>query len=245
MNRLVQCLSGALLVASLSGIPVERAKADAFAGVDNAFWSATYFGGTLPSGISFNCFGDATPHLSASGCSDYASLILTNDSAADITLSLSHVGGFSLTNTTDDTIYDPFRFGVGYSAFNPGGPQIGASVDDPLNEFASFSSSVSGPGASDSHACNTVTGPNFVTPTACGVFSPDSNISFLFVGPLAPGDTYTATYHINIIARAIGVPEPSTLAVFGLCLAMLTMAGYRRRADRQPADLTLRDLGSS
>lgn len=121
-----------------------------------------------------------------------------------------------------------FEFRTQFSAFNPGGPQIGAQVDDKFLEYAAFSSSVFGPATGDMHGCNTLTGPNFFGPNACGVPSPDSSQGEFGIGPLAAGQTKTATYQINIRVEAIGIPEPFTVSFFGTGLAC-TMVLRRRK----------------
>ena len=60
---------------------------------------------------------------------------------------------FTVTNTLDAPFHNSnFWFDVDFSAFNPGGDWIGLSIDNP-GQRASFSSSVEGPEAYDTHSC--------------------------------------------------------------------------------------------
>jgi hypothetical protein len=227
MNKFTRKVYSAIFFIGAISLCTAPAQATPFAGVTNASWSARFFFYSdgiglptqiLPAGLSISCFGDAAA-LVPNGCRGLASLTLTNDSSADIVLSLLRIGGLSVTNNSGIDLAGFLNFKTDFSAFNPGGSQIGASVDDPLYEYAAFGSSVTGPGVGDFHGCNTLTGPNFVGPNACGVNSPDSSQGEFSLGPLAAGQTRSATYNINIRLEAIGVPEPATIALFGMGMA--------------------------
>jgi hypothetical protein len=227
---------GAMLLAAAAGVS-QPAKAAAFAGVDNAYWQTDflYYGDgqgnyteILPGGVDISCFGDAGSS-GQNGCQGSGSLSLTNESAQDIVRSLQSIGGISVTNNSGIDLPGFLVFRTMFSAFNPGGPSIGAQVDYPLLEYAAFSSSVFGPEVADMHGCNTLTGPDFFGPNACGVVSPDSSQVDFAMGPLAAGQTETATYQIDIQVQAIGVPEPATFALFAFGIAGAATIRRRRQ----------------
>ena len=232
MRSVLNKAAGILFLSVVAVACLTPAQASPFAGVNEAFWSASFAhyisaDGTatliIPAGITVTCFGGATT-TGLNGCRDSASLIVTDGSS-----SISKTSGLIITNTNDSELTGELTFDTGYSAFNPGGSTIGAQVDDPTTEYAAFSSSVFGPGAADSHGCNTLTGPHFMGPDACGVSSPDSSDEMFAVGPLAAGQSATETYNINIFAEVI-VPEPSTLALFMVGLASAGALARRKRA---------------
>ncbi|HTF44079.1 MAG TPA: PEP-CTERM sorting domain-containing protein, partial [Terriglobales bacterium] len=214
MRPIIRLFTSIALLAGSSLLPVP-AQATPFAGA-SALWSArTWYysepgrsSQLFPDGVTISCFGGAAG--GSTGCSDHASLAVNDGSAT-----ISKISGLSITNTTDTDFDGDFVFRTDFSAFPRGlGVGLGASVDDPLTQYASFYSSVFGPGVNDVHGCNTVTGP-FLAPNACGVSSPDSSQGDFFFGSLAAGQTLFATFNITIHAEVIKTPEPGTLALFG------------------------------
>jgi hypothetical protein len=139
---------------------------------------------------------------------------------------------FNFTNQTGFDL-DFLTVRTDFSAFNPGGPAIGARVDDIAREFARFASSVSGPGAGDSHQCDTrlPAGPgNTVFPqpppaAACGVASPDSSQGEFVIADFDQGETVSQTYVLQLTVEAQSIAEPGTVALFGA--ALLALAAYR------------------
>lgn len=125
-----------------------------------------------------------------------------------------------------------------FSAFNPGGPAIGARVDNTALEFARFASSQSGPGIGDSHQCDTrlPSSPvNMVFPqpppaTACGVGTPDSSQSDFAILDFDQGETVLRTFTLHLELEVQSVPEPGTLALFGAALLALVGFGVSRRS---------------
>jgi hypothetical protein len=225
-----------LTVSAAAAMLCGHAQATAFASVQVAYWQvdfAYYFDGnnyfdTLPDGVTLDCVGAASD--GSGGCISSASLSVTLPGSK----SLDWIGGITLTNNTDADIPGFFSFNTAFSSFNPGGPMIGASVDDPATQFASYFSEVSGPGVFDMHGCDTdgggVDGLNaFRTANACGVGSPDFSESSFGLGPLSAGDVLSANYEIkiNVTAEPKGIPEPLTLTIFGV--GLLGVAAARRR----------------
>jgi hypothetical protein len=129
----------------------------------------------------------------------------------------------SLDSVTDVTIIDPsgapISFRSDFSAFNPGGPEIGARVDHPHFEFAQFSSSVSGPGVGDFHGCAT----SIATPS-CGVVGPDSSSIFFEID-----QSQVLEYDISIFVQVIVTPEPSTMPLVASAFAILLGITKRQR----------------
>lgn len=194
---------------------------------------------TLPDGIGISCRGDAVPTLN--GCGFSASLNQTVTASG--TYAVTTTGSVVLTNTTDQIINGGAVFNVWLSSFNPGGPGVGLGIDDPLREWASFQSNVSGPGVGDSHMCSVgflgESGTLF-SPTTCGVSAPDSSLASSGVSftDFMPGAEMLLTYAISISATFVlpddepsGVPEPGPgLAALGLA-ALTVRAMHRRRRD--------------
>lgn len=216
----------AICAASIFGAPA--ANATAIAGVDYAFWSAHFYYYTDANG---ELFDDGLPDGIDAWGFDSAGLTLVNDSAALQKRRLVSKSNFILTNNSDQDFEGTIAFLIDYSAFNPGGSEVGASVTDPSREFASFSSSIFTPelGFLDFHSCDTVSG-DFVGPNACGVFSPDSSTAELDFGPIRAHQTIKVPFVITIDLKAQSVPEPLTLSTFGAGLAAIALA--RRRAKK-------------
>jgi hypothetical protein len=143
---------------------------------------------------------------------------------------------FAFTNLTGVDL-DFLAIVTDFSAFNPGGPGIGARVDNSLLEFARFSSSQSGGRIGDSHQCDTrAPGPGgFTFPTtspaaACGVNSPDSSQGEFGFSDLDQNETVTETFILRLTLEAQSISEPAALALFGAALAGLAAFGtYKRR----------------
>lgn len=140
-----------------------------------------------------------------------------------VTLTLTNLSGID---------FDFLVFRTDYSAFNPGGPAVGAKVDNVNTEFARFSSSQSGQGISDSHSCDTRSPGgsyfNFIPPLGaeCGVSSPDSSLGDFTLLDFDNGETLTKTFNLSLLLEVSSVPEPATLALVGAGLMAL---GYTRR----------------
>lgn len=176
----------------------------------------------VPAGVAISCSGDATSI--GNGCGGQISLSTTVTESGH--LSASFDGALVITNTTDGMIDAPLAFHTYFSAFNPGGPGIGISIDDPLTEGAQFRSSQSGKGIGDSHSCSIGlygASGSIYSPTSCGVFSPDSSETSFSenLASLAPGASLEIPYLLQIDADFIvsagdppnGVPEPASALV--------------------------------
>ena len=170
-----------------------------------------------PTDVGVSCFGNANDIYR--GCGYSLTVDAVSHGGSLETTSSTANGGLYIENNSQQTY--SFDFITNFSAFNPGGPSIGAQVDDPLHEFAGFSSLVSGPGVYDSHACTTD-----ASHASCGVMSPDSS-QYEFGFTLAPGQTYTATYLIDIESTVQSVPEPTSLVL--LAGSLLGLGLLRRR----------------
>ncbi|MBN9508598.1 MAG: hypothetical protein J0I21_05685 [Alphaproteobacteria bacterium] len=130
-----------------------------------------------------------------------------------------------------------------FSAFNPGGSDVGASVDNTMTEYASFTSFQSDDGGllGDSHNCNTdLTVPHYwyggLTDGGmgafCGVEAPDASDGETWFGPI-PADTTIAadamTLEIDLFVSANAPPTvPEPLSVSLLAMAIGTLAAVRR-----------------
>jgi hypothetical protein len=182
----------------------------------------------LPDGFTVSCAGDA--QTTADGCSGEAELQAVADAPG--TYAVTSTGVVIITNTTSQEFNGYYGFNTWFSSFNPGGPAIGLGIDDPLTQWARFSSSVFGEGVGDSHRCAVgylgEEGTVF-SPTTCGVSSPDSSsgILFLDLATVAPGSSVFFSYTISIIAEFVsndpeqGVPAPGGIALMVLGLAVL------------------------
>src|ERR1700761_1084962 len=131
---------------------IEPANATAFADLD-AGWSVQFsnlgIGPTaFPSGLSFSCFGGATS-VGSYGCSDLATLNVSNANGSSANFSDTVVAGFTITNNSTQALSYGLNFNTDYSAFLPSGQ--GVWVTNPLLESASFSSSLTGPNTRDAH----------------------------------------------------------------------------------------------
>ncbi len=151
-------------------------------------WSITFQGyeptpGTLPQplpvGIDLSCLG--------AGCSDIRSLI--TDVTSSESLAVDSIGGVAITNNSGQ----PFSggqvfFALQYGPFNPGGLEVGLSIDNPLTQSANFRSTIN---SSDSNpsldvsstvSCGIGAGGYFgqvFSPTTCGLSAPDESIAQL------------------------------------------------------------------
>lgn len=223
-----------------------QAQATAFAGVKEAFWQAdfAYYDNlsgirqaSLPAGVVLECAGSAV--ADGNGCRDQEGLSVVSDGAFKRSV-LDVLGFLVLRNEGSVDYQGQFVFETSYSSFNPGGPEIGASVDDPVREFASFFTVVTGPGVFDLHGCamSGSPGPHFAAVT-CGVSVPDASSGEAVFGPLLAGQTISARYrtYIEVIAQgADPVPEPASAT---LLFAGLVTVASRRKA-RLPFPQSLR-----
>src|SRR5690242_7370172 len=88
-----------------------------------ANWSV--FTRAAPEGVSIACAGSATG--GASGCEGGVALNTSVNSSQVFNVSLT--GDVVVTNTTDHALTGYVDFVTNFSAFNPGGPGIGVSID--------------------------------------------------------------------------------------------------------------------
>jgi len=205
-------------------VTFQTASATAFAGVDTATWSIFFFdplnavtidyhlasvssltttsgGGVANTGFSTSVGGDFV------GQNAFGRSIVNGPGYAATNLDIW--GVVTITNTADF----PLVFGdvLGYSnfsAFNPGGNSIGASVNDPMREFAFFESTVWLETIGDFHSCETS-----LLVLSCGVDSPDSSQD-QYYPILNPSEVMSINVHLAIATEARVVPEPSALALF-------------------------------
>jgi hypothetical protein len=225
---------------------VQPAGATAFAGVDKAFWLVSindplsalnvgYQVTSITSSRQSSEAGFAETDFQTNITNDAASHLLIQDgfgrsivqgagSAATI---LDVLGVINITNTTALPIeFTPPSF-TSVSSFNPGGSEIGASVDNPQSESALFSSAVSLIGplvvAQDHHGCET----NLLM-IACGVTAPDSSEGDIF-GVLGPFQTILIDTLLHIETQARVLPEPASLSLVGLGLMGLIVVSRPRR----------------
>jgi hypothetical protein len=197
----------------------------------------------LPLGIAISCFGTASSN--GEGCRDSLSLGASVDTTTH--LAVSDTSGLVVTNNVGAQLAGWLVFNTDFSAFNPGGPEIGIGVDDPLTQSASFSSSVSGPGVGDYHSCTTTDpvgynggGYNFA-PGKCGVSSPDSSQDQFGISldELGVAGSEPVQYIMNIAADfsipPANVPEPPSIAIIAAPILLLCFEMRRRRKAATPA----------
>ena len=238
MNTTRQACRLSLLAAVSATAFCHTALATPFIDV-RASWSAYLEGimasdgtmaGDIPSGIVITCDGYASD-----GCSN--SLEVSHTVTHSLTEGYSSSASLVITNTGDTSSSGDLIFGVGWSAFNPGGPEVGLSIDN-AQQSASFSSESDGTSngiGGDYHACSLPVPASQVyyggfTTLSCGVQSPDSDSAMLFVdlSSLAPGDSVEFDNTLSISdSFNIPTPEPSGLAILGF--AMFALAAARRR----------------
>lgn len=174
----------------------------------------------LPAGIVESCGGD--------GCSGSISVI--HDFTKDIAEAASLSGSATFTNTADAPYTGGFRIDSSFSAFNPGGPEIGLSIDN-LLQTASFSSAVVGTIAYDTHSCSVPAkpgDPGYFSAFTCGVGTPDSSEGEFFISDLAPGGSVELDWSILVTDSFSAVPEPSGLAVLSSTLVALGLLRSHR-----------------
>jgi hypothetical protein len=209
-NRVLAC---GLVLAGLAIGASSSADAAAVLNVRSFFSIGIRANSLLPEGVTASCFGD--------GC--YGSLLEQfSITSGTLTIKDHSSGGLILTNNSNVDYGGMAVLYASYSAFNPGGPAIGASVSNPTTESAGFSSAVTfGSKVLDFHSCQT----SVATP-ACGVGSPDDNTILIFLAIPTPGNTSsTDQFSLNISAQLTTVPEPAGTFLGG---AML-VAGVRSR----------------
>lgn len=141
----------------------------------------------------------------------------------------------SFTNNTGYDLYG-MVFSTAYSGFNNGGAGphagIGAMVDFNDIEFARYQTSQSGPGIGDSHSCDTrdTSGFKFFDSTppslSCGVPSPDFSSSTFSILDFKSGETVFQDFSLIILAEAINVSEPPTLAILAPALITVVLGGW-------------------
>lgn len=185
---------------------------------------------TIPSGVTISCFGGAIG--STNGCTDSRSIDASV--AGSEQLSANATSGLIVTNASDQSFAPTQPFDVEFSAFNPGGPAVGISIDNPLTQAAGFTSSVSGPQASDFHSCSVGflgDSGHLFSPTACGVGSPDSSEGLIFFD-VAPGGSEKLAYSIDMTAD-FAVPEASSVSILAIGLLALGAVDRRKRRRRR------------
>jgi hypothetical protein len=199
---------------------------------------------SLPAGLSLTCTGTAVTMASPFiGCSD--ALTVNHAVTSNETSTVTHSGGILLTNTGTTPLSGVLRFQQNLSAFKPGGPMVGISIDY-AGQSASYSSSVD---SADFHSCS-LPQPLGVPPDGtfyssnglqCGVRSPDESSNgagqsySLLPGQSQPVEGTSGGFFFVPdflqISDAFFLPEPSALAVVAPGLLALGLL-YRRRARR-------------
>lgn len=229
-------LGGLSLIAAIAATAVcHSANATSFIDV-SSFWAQTTVG-DIPAGVAITCDGDAYPiWYGSAGCS--GDMSVGHNFTSNVTETNSSSGSLLLTNIGGTPLSGDLLFDAGFSAFNPGGPEVGLGIDN-AGKSASYSSILTGLGyVLDEHACSLPAsylgydyagGYNFSTLT-CGVVAPDSSDVLLDVdlGSLAPGDTEEFTYSMSISDSFHLALEPSGLALLGS--AMFALGVLRRRS---------------
>lgn len=152
----------------------------------------------------------------------------------------------SFTNLTGMD-FDFVAFQTSFSSFNPGGPGIGARVNNSASEFARFETRQTGSGIGDEHRCDTrltASQTNFSGPPAssCGVDSPDSSQLDFTLSDFDANETQFRTFSFSLVLEASSIPEPSTLMIF---MGMLACFAYLRSASQHRSTLwrTFKTLG--
>jgi hypothetical protein len=203
----------------------------------------------LPAGVEISCAGDATGGGNA-GCSETLALNTSVTPIPGITLIAENfgLGRFTLANTSGGPLTGSLLLGVDYSAFNPGGPEVGLGIDDPVTQAADFGSTLTLAsddllvfqlfdllaGLSDSHNCSIgfqiVTG-EVLSPTTCGVVSPQFLHTEIFVdlSELAAGSSASITGTKAIGAFFTEMPEPPTIGLMIMALSAMALLGMRFR----------------
>jgi hypothetical protein len=190
----------------------------------------------LPEGVSISCRGDSIGI--GDGCA--SELALTQAVTQPGTYELTSTGSLVVTNTSDEAIDGFIGLDIMHSAFNPGGPATGISIDNYLTQAASFRSSVTGPGVGGTQSCSVgFQGySGYITsPTSCGVSAPDW--SFTNAGAdlvnFLPGAELVFTWVIELAATfefedeaQSEVPSPGSLALVLVGLGGLALRKRRR-----------------
>lgn len=198
--------------------------------------SATALPELLPEGVSISCRGDSIGI--GDGCASELALLQAVTEPG--TYELTSTGSLVVTNTSDEAIDGFIGLDIMHSAFNPGGPATGLSIDNYLTQAARFRSSVTGPGTGDTQTCSVGLrgySGHITSPTSCGVAAPDwsyTNAGADLVNFL-PGAELVFTWVIEIAATfevdgsaRSDVPAPGSLALVLVGLGGLALRKRRR-----------------